>query len=80
MQRKVLIKDLLKEGRFEILNAGNVMNDEAASYYEDIIDQMTLGHRWVKETFEDRLAHRSFWPLSLTGLPLRSDRLQLVVL
>ena len=80
MQRKVLIKDLLKEGRFEILNAGNVMNDEAASYYEDIIDQMTLGHRWVKETFEDRLAHRSVRPLSLTGLPLRSDRLQLVVL
>ncbi len=27
------------------------MSDEAAPYYEDVIDQMTIGHRWLKETF-----------------------------
>lgn len=27
------------------------MNDEATAYYEDIIDQMTLGHKFLFETF-----------------------------
>jgi lysosomal alpha-mannosidase len=28
------------------------MNDEASCYYEDIIDQMTLGHQFLKKTFD----------------------------
>ena len=27
------------------------MNDEATAYYEDIADQMTLGHQWILEQF-----------------------------
>ena len=27
------------------------MNDEATTYFEDIIDQMTLGHQFLKRTF-----------------------------
>jgi alpha-amylase/alpha-mannosidase (GH57 family) len=27
------------------------MNDEAATYYEDIIDQMTVGHQFLLNTF-----------------------------
>jgi len=27
------------------------MNDEAAPYYEDIIDQMTMGHEFLKREF-----------------------------
>ena len=27
------------------------MNDEADTYYEDIIDQMTVGHTFLKKTF-----------------------------
>jgi hypothetical protein len=25
------------------------MNDEATSYYEDIIENMTWGHQWIKK-------------------------------
>ena len=28
------------------------MNDEAAAYYEDIIDQMTIGHQFLKQHFD----------------------------
>lgn len=27
------------------------MNDEATTWYQDIIDQMTLGHKWINDTF-----------------------------
>lgn len=27
------------------------MNDEACTYYDDIIEQMTLGHRFIKNEF-----------------------------
>jgi hypothetical protein len=27
------------------------MNDEATTYYEDIIDNMSWGHQWILENF-----------------------------
>lgn len=27
------------------------MNDEATAYYEDIVDQMTLGHKFLLSNF-----------------------------
>lgn len=42
---------LHQNGQFEFLNAGVVMNDEGAAYYDDIIEQMSRGLRFVKETF-----------------------------
>ena len=48
---RVLMKQFVKEGRFEFINGGWCMNDEAATHYEAIIDQMTLGHRFLMETF-----------------------------
>lgn len=37
--------DLINEGRLEIINGGWCMNDEAATHYQSIIDQLTIGHR-----------------------------------
>ena len=42
---------LHQNGQIEFLNAGVVMNDEGAAYYDDIIEQMTKGLRYVQETF-----------------------------
>jgi hypothetical protein len=33
------------------VGGGISMNDEATCYYEDIIDNMTLGHLWISENF-----------------------------
>jgi lysosomal alpha-mannosidase len=49
---KQQVKQLLKEGRFEFINGGYVMHDEAASYYQHFIDQMRLGLQFLKEEFD----------------------------
>ena len=46
-----LVKKLLKNGQIEFVNGGYCMNDEATVYYEDTIDQMTMGHQFLLETF-----------------------------
>jgi lysosomal alpha-mannosidase len=51
-ETKLQVKKLLKEGRFEFINGGYVMHDEAASYYQHIIDQMRLGLQFLKEEFD----------------------------
>ena len=41
---KTNTKELVKNRQLEFINGGVCMNDEAAPYYEDIIDNMTWGH------------------------------------
>jgi lysosomal alpha-mannosidase len=49
---KTALKQLISEGRFEFINGGYVMHDEAASYYQHYIDQMRLGLRFLKDEFD----------------------------
>lgn len=46
------VKDLVNQGRLEFINGGWCMHDEAATHYIDMIDQTTLGHRYIKEQFD----------------------------
>ncbi|CAD8082066.1 unnamed protein product [Paramecium primaurelia] len=48
---KEQVKQLVKNEQLEFLSGGWCMNDEATSYYEDIIDQMTLGHKFLLQHF-----------------------------
>ena len=48
---KNLVQSLLKSGQFEFINGGYCMNDEADVYYEDSIDQMTFGHKFILDNF-----------------------------
>lgn len=50
-QLKKQVKELVANGQLYFPNAGYVMNDEACTYYEDIIDQFILGHRFVHKEF-----------------------------
>lgn len=42
----------MKEKRFEFVNGGWVASDEACPSYEDLIENMVVGHEWLKETFD----------------------------
>ena len=42
---------LVEEGRLDFVNGGYVQHDEATAHYVSMIDQTTLGHRFLKKTF-----------------------------
>ena len=46
IQQKV--KALVTNGQLEIVTGGWVMNDEANSNYYAIIEQLVLGHEWLR--------------------------------
>lgn len=46
-----IVKQLVNSGQLEFINGGMCMHDEAAAHYIDMIDQTTLGHRFIKEVF-----------------------------
>ncbi|KAL5717335.1 alpha-mannosidase [Ranunculus cassubicifolius] len=48
---KSVVKKLVSSGQLELINGGMCMHDEAAVHYIDMIDQTTLGHRFIKQEF-----------------------------
>uniref|UniRef100_A0A1D5RF59 Lysosomal alpha-mannosidase n=1 Tax=Macaca mulatta TaxID=9544 RepID=A0A1D5RF59_MACMU len=56
-----VVRDLVRQGRLEFANGGWVMNDEAATHYGAIVDQMTLGLRFLEDTFGSDGRPRVAW-------------------
>ena len=46
---KNIVKNLVNEGRLEFIGGGWSMNDEAAAHYIAIIDNMSMGIRYITE-------------------------------
>ncbi|EGC28973.1 hypothetical protein DICPUDRAFT_99980 [Dictyostelium purpureum] len=46
---KELVKKLINNGQLDFVTGGYVQNDEASADLDDIIEQMTQGHLWLKE-------------------------------
>ena len=40
------VRELVRAGQLDFANGGWVSNDEAICTYDDIIDQLTIRHRW----------------------------------
>jgi len=45
------VRDLLARGRLIFVNGGWSMHDEASSHYLSMIDQTTLGHKFLLDEF-----------------------------
>ncbi|KAF4674350.1 hypothetical protein FOL47_009372 [Perkinsus chesapeaki] len=65
--KKRLVRKLVGEGRLEFINAGWVMNDEAATMYTDIIDQHTNGALQVIREFGLAASPRIGWQIDPFG-------------
>ncbi|XP_016074137.1 PREDICTED: lysosomal alpha-mannosidase isoform X2 [Miniopterus natalensis] len=62
-----VVRNLVRQGRLEFANGGWVMNDEAATHYGAIIDQMTLGLRFLEDTFGKNGRPRVAWHIDPFG-------------
>lgn len=60
-----IVKQLVSSGQLEFINGGMCMHDEAVVHYIDMIDQTTLGHRFLKEEFD--LTPRIGWQIDPFG-------------
>ncbi|XP_062965767.1 lysosomal alpha-mannosidase isoform X2 [Cynocephalus volans] len=61
------VRQLVRQGRLEFANGGWVMNDEAATHYGAIVDQMTLGLRFLEDTFGNDGRPRVAWHIDPFG-------------
>ncbi|XP_041448156.1 LOW QUALITY PROTEIN: lysosomal alpha-mannosidase-like [Drosophila obscura] len=64
---KLVVKKLVNEGRFEFTGGAWSMNDEAAVNYQSVIDQFTLGLKWLDETFGVCARPRIGWQIDAFG-------------
>ncbi|XP_077497606.1 lysosomal alpha-mannosidase-like [Amblyomma americanum] len=48
---KNTVRDFVQSGRLQFVGGGWVQNDEAVTHYTAIIDQMTMGLRFLNDTF-----------------------------
>uniref|UniRef100_A0A8B9KHS8 Alpha-mannosidase n=1 Tax=Astyanax mexicanus TaxID=7994 RepID=A0A8B9KHS8_ASTMX len=62
-----IVTQLVQEGRLEFVNGGWCMSDEASTHYSAVIDQMTLGLRFLNDTFGECGRPRVAWHIDPFG-------------
>ena len=67
-EKRAVMQKLVAAGQFVFVNGGWCMHDEAATHYIAMIDQTTLGHRYLLEQFgPDRGVPTVAWQLDPFG-------------
>ncbi|XP_061130848.1 lysosomal alpha-mannosidase [Syngnathus typhle] len=61
------VKRLVDQGRLEFVNGGWCMSDEAATHYSAVLDQMTMGLRFLNQTFGPCGRPRVAWHIDPFG-------------
>ena len=64
-ERKNITRRLVTSGQLEFVNGGWSMHDEATTYFIDMIDQTTLGHRFLLDEFG--IVPRTGWQIDPFG-------------
>jgi len=64
---KQLVRTFVNEGRLEFVIGAWCMNDEATTYYQDIIDQQSLGLRFILKEFGECARPRTAWQIDPFG-------------
>ena len=62
-----LTRTLVSNGQLEFVNGGWCMHDEATTYYTDMIDQTTLGHKFIQQEFGDAALPTVGWQIDPFG-------------
>ena len=61
------VRKLVSNGQLEFINGGWCMNDEAGTHYNAIIDQMSLGLRFIRDEFGERARPSVAWHIDPFG-------------
>ena len=64
-ETKDLVKQFVKNKQLEFVNGGWVDNDEACPHFDDIINNMMIGHEFIKNTFG--VAPKIGWDIDTFG-------------
>ncbi|EDV31827.1 uncharacterized protein Dana_GF14353 [Drosophila ananassae] len=62
-----VVRKLVNEGRFEFTGGAWSMNDEASVNYQEVIDQFTVGLKFLNETFGACARPRVGWQIDTFG-------------
>ncbi|XP_046579029.1 lysosomal alpha-mannosidase-like [Haliotis rubra] len=61
------VRGLVAQGRLQIVSGGWSMSDSATTYYDDIINQHTLGFQWIQKEFGECAMSNIGWHIDQFG-------------
>ncbi|KYQ89369.1 alpha-mannosidase [Tieghemostelium lacteum] len=65
--RRDSLRKLVNEGKFEFINGGWVMNDEACPTPDAVIRQLSIGHKFIRDNFGSQYLPESGWQIDPFG-------------
>ena len=67
------LKQLVKEGRLELINGGYVLNDHATVTFDDMLANYQYGRKFIKQNFDH--FPKTIWAIDQFGLSLAATRI-----